>query len=117
MIDPAEISENLIALLREIPEYIEEMGGDPERIYAYHDGFPARSSLDKAIYEMPVPATMVVWQGTAPGGFGGMEVWEHKFAVIVRVPEPATGSDPPTGYYRLFRLFLKGVPASGTQVL
>ena len=45
MINPAELVDNLVALLRDIPELVAEMEGDAERIYAYHDQYPKRASL------------------------------------------------------------------------
>ena len=36
MVNPSEISVHLVELLRSIPELVAEMGGDTERIYAYH---------------------------------------------------------------------------------
>jgi hypothetical protein len=111
MIDPSQLVTNLVAMLRDIPELISEMGGDPERIYAYHDQYPKRVSLAHAIHSMPAPAIMAVWQGTAPGSFGGMDVWKHQVALYLRAGETADG-DPPTAYYRLFRLITKGVPAA-----
>lgn len=111
MINPAELVDNLVALLRDIPDLVAEMGGDPDRIYAYHDEFPKRSSLVEAIHQMPVPAIMAAWQGTQPASFGGMEVWRHQIALYLRAAE-TTSSSPPAGYYLLFRLITKGVPTS-----
>ena len=34
MIDTAELVDNLVATLRDIPELVMEMNGDSERIYA-----------------------------------------------------------------------------------
>jgi len=111
MINAAELVENLVAFLRDIPELVAEMGGDEQRIYAYHDQYPNRVSLTSAITDMPAPAIMVAWQGTQPGSFGGMDVWRHQVALYLRAAETFDG-DPPTAYYRLFRLITKGVPAS-----
>ena len=66
MIDTSDLVDNLVAVLRDIPELVEEMGGDPERIFAYHDQYPKRSSLAHAIHQMPAPSIMAVWQGTGP---------------------------------------------------
>ena len=55
MINPAEITNSLVSLLREIPELVAEVGGDPERIFAYHDLYPKRVSLELAKYQMPAP--------------------------------------------------------------
>jgi len=111
MIDPSTLIDSLVALLRDIPELAMEVGGDPERIYAYHDQYPKKSSLALAIHQMPAPSIMAAWQGTAPGSFGGMDVWKHHVVLYLRARETFEG-DPPTAYYRLFRLITKGVPAS-----
>ena len=111
MIDPAAIIDALVTLLRDIPDLVTEVGEDPERIYAYHDQYPKRSSLALAIHQMPVPSIMAAWQGTAPGSFGGNDVWKHQVSLFLRAGETSDG-DPPTAYYRLFRLITKGVPES-----
>ena len=113
MIDTSVLVDNLVAMLRDIPGLVEEMGGDPERIYAYHDQYPKQVSLAHAIHQMPAPSIMAVWQGTAPGSFGGFDVWKHQVTLFLRARETFDG-DPPTAYYRMFRLITKGVPtASG----
>jgi hypothetical protein len=112
MIDPSALVDNLVELLRSIPELVLEMDGDPDRIYVYHDQYPKRSSLAHAIHQMPAPSIMAVWQGTAPGSFAGMDVWKHQVTLFLRARETSDG-DPPTAYYRLFRLITKGEPMSG----
>jgi hypothetical protein len=117
MIDPAALVDNLVALLRDIPDLVTEMGGDPERIYAYHDQYPKRASLTHALHSMPSPSMMAAWNGTSPGSFGGVDVWKHQVTVYMRARETFDG-DPPTAYYRLFRLLTKGVPAgTGVEML
>jgi hypothetical protein len=111
MINPAELVDNLVALLRDIPELVAEMGGDEQRIFAYHDQYPKRASLAAAIHEMPAPGIMAAWQGTQPSSFGGVDVWRHQVTLHLRARE-TFDSDPPTAYYRLFLLITKGVPAS-----
>ncbi|HWR52544.1 MAG TPA: hypothetical protein VN428_15645 [Bryobacteraceae bacterium] len=114
MINPSDLVNNLVALLREIPEMSAEMSSDPERIYAYHDQFPARVSVAQAIHDMPAPSLMAVWMGTAPGMLGGVDVWKHSVTLYLRAGE----GGGPTAYYRLFRLITKGVPAStGVEML
>ncbi len=110
MIDPSVLVDNLVAVLRDIQDLVLEMDGDPERIFAYHDQYPKRSSLAVAIHQMPVPAIMVAWQGTVPGTFGGMDVWKHQVTLYLRARETADSDAPP--YYLLHRLITKGVPAS-----
>ncbi len=117
MIDTSVLVDNLVATLRDIPELVAEMGGDPERIVAYHDQYPKKVSLVHALHSMPAPSILVVWQGTAPGSFGGFDVWKHQVSLFLRARETFDG-DPPTPYYRLFRLITKGVPkSSGQQML
>ena len=117
MIDPSELITNLIGTLRDIPDLVVEMGGDAERIYPYHDSYPKNVSLVHAIHAMPAPGLMVVWQGTQPGSFGGVDVWKHQITLFLRAKETFEG-DAPTAYYRLFRLITKGVPtAAGVEML
>lgn len=114
MINPAEIADNLVSLLRQIPALVDLMGADNDRIYAYHDQYPERVSLQHAVHQMPSPSVMVVWTGTVPGNLGASEVWKHQFSIFLRAPETLDG-DPPTGYYELFRLITKGIPTGSTQ--
>jgi hypothetical protein len=109
MIDPSEIVNNLVAVLRDVPELISEVANDPARIYAYHDSYPKNVSLVHAIHQMASPSIMVVWQGTQPGSFGGVDVWKHQITLFMRAKEEATAG---TAYSRLFRLVTKGVPTA-----
>ena len=68
--------------------------------------------------------SFVVWEDTrehlalpsfgrsAFGIFGGFDVWKHSITLYVRARESFDG-DPPTPYYRIFRLVTKGVPVHG----
>lgn len=113
MIDSSVLIDNLVVMLRDIPELVTEMGGDATRIYAYHDQYPKKPSLAYAIHQMPAPSIMVAWQGTIPGSFGLCEVWKHQIALYLRARE-TQDIDPPA-YYRLFRLITRGVPTAGGQ--
>jgi hypothetical protein len=114
MIDTSVLVNNLVALLRLIPELVTEVGGDPERIYAYHDQYPHNVSLAHALHAMPAPSIMAVWQGTGPGSFGGFDVWKHQVTLFLRARQTVDG-DLPMPYYRMFRLITKGVP-TGSDV-
>ncbi len=111
MVNPSAIAEALVAALRDIPDLVAEVGGDDQRIYAYHDRFPDRVSLEMAKYEMPAPGVMVAWQGTRPGSRGEFNAWKHQFSIFLR--SKAETNEPPDGYYKLHRLIMTGVPASG----
>ncbi len=103
MIDSSVLVDNLVAALRDIPDLVVEMNGDPDRIFAYHDEYPKKVSLAHAIHTMPAPSVMAAWQGTAPGSFGGFDVWKHSVTLYLRARETSDG-DLPTFYYRIFRL-------------
>jgi hypothetical protein len=111
MIDPSTLIDSLVMLLRDIPDLVMEMSGDPDRIYAYHDQYPKQASLALAIHQMPTPGILAAWKGSGPGLFGGVDVWQHRLTLHLRARETFEG-DPPTSYYRLYRLIVKGVPAS-----
>lgn len=113
MINPSELVDNLVALLRDIPDLVVEMGGSQEAIFAYHDQYPKKVSLDQAVLELPAPGILVAWTGTAPGSFGGNDVWKHNLALFIRARETSDTDAPP--YYSIFRLITKGVPVSAGQ--
>src|ERR1035437_5075777 len=111
MIDASEIVNNLVAMLRDVPALVAEVGNDATRIYAYHDSYPKNVSLTHALHQMPSPSIMAVWQGTQPGSFGGVDVWKHQVTLFLRAKEETTAG---TAYYRLFRLITKGIrPGAG----
>ena len=117
MIDASEIVNNLVTMLRDVPALVTEVGNDATRIYAYHDSYPKNVSLAHALHQMASPSIMVVWQGTQPGSFGGVDVWKHQVTMFLRARETFEG-DAPTPYCRLFRLITKGIPtAAGVEML
>ena len=109
MIDASEIVNNLVTMLRDVPDLVTAVGSDANRIFAYHDSYPKNVSLAHALHQMPSPSIMVAWQGTQPGAFGGVDVWRHQIALFLRAKEESTVG---TAYYKLFRLIVKGVPAA-----
>jgi len=112
MINPAIIVNSLVDLLRHIPDLVAELGGDEQRIYAYHDRYPKNISLEMAKYQMPAPGIMVVLQGTGVGKRGDFNAWKHDFSIFLRAAED-TGEDLPKGYYEIYRLMMKGIPSNG----
>ena len=107
MIEASELLNNLVAMLRDIPEIVTAMGGDPMRIYPYHDSYPKNVSYVHAIHAMPAPAIMAVWMGIHPEKFGGMDVWNYDFKLFLRAKEESTVG---TAYTKLFKLIVKGIP-------
>lgn len=114
MIDPNELLDNFIVLLRQIPELAAMLGATEEniteKIYAYIDEFPQRSSLSQALIEMPTGSVMVAWQGTHPTRRASMDIWAHEFDVFVRSPEITSGST--FTYFAFFRAITKGKPGA-----
>ena len=109
-VNPEDIVGALVTLLRDIPDLVTAMGGDATKIYAYLDRYPTNVSLEMAKYQMPSPGIMVAWQGSGPGSFGGFEAWKHEISIFCRA---GVGSEStPSGYWELFRLIVKGVPAA-----
>jgi len=49
-----------------------------------------------------------------PGNWGSGEAWRHELVLYLRARETFE-ADPPTAYYRLFRLIVKGMPGDESQ--
>lgn len=88
MINPGTLLDNIVTQLRLVSALVVEMGGDASHIQAYYDSYPESTNLTKAIYDLPAPAILVVYDGTAQGG-GRMQPWAHQFRLIVKLREPA----------------------------
>lgn len=116
MINAAELIDNLVAFLRDIPDLVAEMEGNPERIIAYHHRYPKQRSLEEAKHGMPAPGIMVAHLGPRPGSLGGVTMWHHRVSLYLRTRETFEG-DPPGGYYRLWRLISDGIATSHQQPL
>ncbi|HWQ55165.1 MAG TPA: hypothetical protein VN442_15870 [Bryobacteraceae bacterium] len=112
MIDTSVLVNNLVAILRDIPELVVEMGGEESRIYAYHDQYPKNISLTHAIHSMPAPSIMAVWQGTGPGSFGGFDVWKHQVTLFLRARETLAGVGAKHLTRNIFHGFSEDVPGS-----
>jgi hypothetical protein len=112
LVDAAEIVGNLVDLLRDIPDLVEAMNGDAAKIYAYEDRYPKNNSLERAKGLVPSPGIMIGFEGSGPARYGEQEVWEYRLSASFRAAVDA-GDPTPSGYYRLFRLLVKGVPSSG----
>lgn len=104
MIDATVLLDNFVALLRDIPDLVNLVGGDPIRISAYHDNYPDEESVERAVREMRAPGILVEFTATEPGSFGGMDVWTHTLTAHIR----ASGGQ----YYAIQRQMIKGVPSS-----
>jgi hypothetical protein len=113
MINPAVLVDAVVSALRNIPDLVAEVGGDPERINGYKDMPPDGISLDRAIYRMPARSVMVAWQEMAPGNFGQAEVWKHHVSIYVRADDSNDLNANTISFYRILRAIWKGQNSAG----
>lgn len=109
MVDPGLLTVALTTKLQSIAELVDLLGGDPYRIFPYRRRHPGQTNLQQAIYRMPIPSIMLVWEGTVPGRLGKNEVWKHKYALYLRAKEEVD-SDASKGAYQLWQTMINGVP-------
>ena len=97
-------------MLRDIPALVTEVGGDPARIYAYHDSYPKNISLIHAIHTDGVAVDHGRLAGDAAGRRSAGWTCGSTRSRCSCAPrrKPTSG----TAYYRLFRLITKGVPTA-----
>ena len=103
MTDLAILAAAIVAKLQAIPGVVTELSGDAGRVFAYEDEYPTSLNLQRAIYEMPDPAVMVVWNGTGPTG-QRYEVWAHRFSLMLKAANKFTA---------LCAAISNGIPAGG----
>lgn len=106
MVNPSEIVSSLVSLLKTIPDLVELLGNNSERIYAYLDIYPQNVNLQKAVHDMESPSVMVAYQDW--GIEGGPII--HHLTIYMR-----PGTD--TSYSDMTLLFVDGVPAGSPVAL
>jgi hypothetical protein len=111
----APITDAIAALLASIPELaaamaVTDAGGNVNvRISAFHYRLGAEHRLAEAIYKMPAPSILVVWDGTQGGNFNGYQIWKHRFHIHIRMGNMA-GNLEPVGYEELWDMICYGIP-------
>jgi hypothetical protein len=112
MLNVAELINAIVAKLQDIPDLVACLKNQPEAIFAYHDIYPSKSNLLKAIATMKSGQIMVAWAGCQTPG-ASMGYWSHNIQIFVRAAEedPSTSPD---GYYRIIRLIFDGIPRGGS---
>jgi hypothetical protein len=103
MIEACEIVNSLIDLLRDIPELVDEVSGDENRIYAYDDRYPQNENLRKAIHSMKSPSIMVAYRSFGPGSMDEGQPINHKIEICAR---PGMNRS----CHEIGRLLVDGVP-------
>jgi hypothetical protein len=108
MIKPANIMDSLVALLRGIPELIEAMDGDEERIYFYDDTYPMGVNFHRALQQLPSPGIMVRYRSISESQAG----WKfaHNLTLYARPKVEAS-------YSNLIYSILTGIPEGQTFAL
>ena len=90
MLKPSQILGDFVELLRDIPELITEMGGDPYSIYAFDSTYPVGVNLEKALQEMRSPSLMIRYRSPGQPSLGGK--WSHSLTMYVR-PKPGSSHE------------------------
>src|SRR5579885_865566 len=75
MLNPAPITDAIAGVLLSIPELNAAMNG---RIMAFHYRLGQENRLAEAVYKMPAPSMLIVWEGTRGGNFDGQAIWKHR---------------------------------------
>lgn len=110
MIDPNEIADSLVDMLRDIPELVTAMGGDVSRISAYHGEWPAEDNSFLAVNKSTSPSILIVPRGFFEGALGGtIPRNRYSFSVFLRPRSGESGNS-------LAKLILGGVPASSDGI-
>ena len=113
MLNPSPITDAIASVLLSIPELNAAMG---DRISAFHFRLGQEHRLAEAIYKMPAPSMLVVWEGTKGGNFDGQTIWKHRWAVYYRMGNAAGVADP-VGYEDLWWITCNRPPAgSGPNI-
>lgn len=115
MIRVKQLVDAIVDNLRAIPELVALLQGNEEAIFAYHDIYPAKSSVAMAVLELEPGQIMVAWNGTTPAA-APMGFWRHNVKIFVRAAEEVQTLNP-EGYYELFRLMFDGVPDGQTLTM
>jgi len=103
VIDPALISAAIVSKLQAISTVVSEVEV-ASNISAYEDDFPGSVSLFSAIAELSNPRILVVWNGSGPGQLARMEVWKHRFSLILKSRNK---------YTTLWAAIANGIPTGG----
>ncbi len=119
MLNPAPVTEAIVAVLQAIPDLaaamtvVDSSANALCRISSFHYLLGQEHRLAEAIYKMPAPSMLVVWDGTQGGNFDGQTVWKHRFHIYYRMGN-AAGMTFPVGYEQLWWLTCNQPPSGST---
>jgi len=118
MLNPAPITDAIVAALQSIPELaaamtvLDAQQNPVCRIGAFHYLLGQEHRLAEAIYKMPAPSMLVAWEGTKGGNFDGQTIWKHRWGIYYRMGN-AAGVAVPVGYEDLWAITCN-CPPGGT---
>lgn len=116
MLNPAPITDALASALRGIPEFLQQMSNDSERISAFHYLPGTDYRLAERIEKMKNPETVVAWDATLPGNFDGATIWKHRFNVYVRAGNQVNAADPKSFEYLWWAMVNRPVTGFGQNL-
>lgn len=115
MVNPSDIVDALVEKLKTVDALVDELGGNPENISAYHYNFSESLTLEEAVDNMPDGSILVRWAGTNPVEVGeGGVYWAHRIEMYLRAATAQNGSVPPRrGMGYLLSQLFSGEPVGG----
>ena len=105
MYNPDRVVNAVVRALKSIPQLVEAMAGDPDRIYGFFYLYGQDTSLKKSIYEMQPPATQVTSVGVLGGNYSGETMTKHRIEIIVRMQNTKTQQGNPISYGDIWTIF------------
>lgn len=108
MIDPNEIADAVVDMLRDMPDVVEAMGDDLGNIRAYHGEWPTENNSFLAVSQTKPPTILVVPRGFYEGE-RGIPRNKYPLSIYIRPRDGESG-------YSLAKLILGGIPTSGGGV-
>lgn len=110
MVNPQDLTSALVTKLQSIATLVSLLGGDQKMISPYRRIYPNQMKLEDAVWRMPIPSIMIVWEGTVPGPMRGIgEVWKHRFGLYIR-PKEGVNEDASLNAYKIWEKIINGVP-------
>jgi len=112
MLQPVDVSNEIVASIRSIPNIGDHFDQDLDRIFSYETAYPG-VNLDRAIAEMSQPGLMVAWLSHRYQRVQGRTAWVWGINLYLRISEQVSGSDL-KGYGGLWVAVMDGIPTVTT---
>jgi hypothetical protein len=103
MLNPKDVLDDLVNLLKAMPDLVTAMDGDADKIYAFNSEYPLGVNFQKALYEMKSPGIMVRYR--SPGNASVGYKFSHSLSIYLK---PQAGDT----YEDLFNALMNETPTS-----